>query len=177
MADRSPLAERTTITVFNDHVADPDGLVERLRPFEIVCVMRERTPLPRKILERLPHLKLIASTAIRNASIDLKAASERGIAVAITGYDSTPTLELTWALVLASARHVAVKNASFRAGGWQRTIGSDLAGKTLGVLGLGNIGSQVAPYRTCLRHEGHRVEPKSLRGAGRGGRRAAGSER
>jgi hypothetical protein len=69
MADWSPLAERTTITVFNDHVADPDGLVERLRPFEIVCVMRERTPLPRKILERLPHLKLIASTAIRNAMI------------------------------------------------------------------------------------------------------------
>jgi phosphoglycerate dehydrogenase-like enzyme len=144
IADWSPLAGRATITVFNDHLDDPDAVVARLAPFEVVCVMRERTPLTRGILERLPRLKLIASTAFRNASIDLQAARERGIAVANTGYDSTPTIEMTWALILASARHVVAENASLRSGGWQRSIGNDLKGKTLGVLGLGNIGGEVA---------------------------------
>jgi len=144
MADWSPLAGRAAITVFNDHLDDPDALATRLAPFEVVCVMRERTPLTRGLLERLPRLKLIASTAFRNASIDLQAARERGIAVANTGYDSTPTIEMTWALILASARHVVAENASLRSGGWQRSIGNDLKGKTLGVLGLGNIGGEVA---------------------------------
>ncbi|MEA2768050.1 MAG: hypothetical protein QOD93_1012 [Acetobacteraceae bacterium] len=144
MADWSPLAGRATITVFNDHLDDPDAVVARLQPFEVVCVMRERTPLPRAILERLPNLKLIASTAFQNASIDVKAARERGIAVLHTSYDSTPTIELTWALILAGARHITVENASFRAGGWQRSVGIGLTGKTLGVLGLGNIGGEVA---------------------------------
>jgi phosphoglycerate dehydrogenase-like enzyme len=144
MADWSPLAGRAAITVFNDHLDDPDAVAARLAPFEVVCVMRERTPLTRGLLERLPRLKLIASTAFRNASIDLQAARERGIAVANTGYDSTPTIEMTWALILASARHVVAENASLRSGGWQRSIGNDLKGKTLGVLGLGNIGGEVA---------------------------------
>ena len=144
MADWSPLAGRATITVFNDHLDDPDALAARLAPFEVVCVMRERTPLTRAILERLPRLKLIASTGFVNASIDIQAAHERGIAVAHTGYESTPTIEMTWALILASARHVAAENASLRSGGWQRRIGNDLKGKTLGVLGLGNIGGEVA---------------------------------
>jgi phosphoglycerate dehydrogenase-like enzyme len=144
MADWSPLAGRATITVFNDHLDDPDALAARLAPFEVVCVMRERTPLTRAILERLPRLKLIASTGFVNASIDIQAAHERGIAVAHTGYESTPTIEMTWALILASARHVATESASLRSGGWQRSIGNDLKGKTLGVLGLGNIGGEVA---------------------------------
>ncbi len=144
MADWSPLAGRATITVFNDHLDDPDAVAARLAPFEVVCVMRERTPLTRGLLERLPRLKLIASTGFINASIDLQAARERGIAVAYTGYESTPTIEMTWALILASARHVAAESASLRSGGWQRSIGNDLKGKTLGVLGLGNIGGEVA---------------------------------
>jgi phosphoglycerate dehydrogenase-like enzyme len=144
MADWSSLAGRATITVFDDHLADPDRVVERLRPFDVVCVMRERTPLPRTIIERLPRLKLIASTAGRNASIDGAAAAERGIAVAHTGYDSSPTVELTWALILASARHIVAENASVRSGGWQRGIGDGLRGKTLGILGLGKIGSEIA---------------------------------
>jgi phosphoglycerate dehydrogenase-like enzyme len=81
MADWSSVAGRAEITVFNDHVADPDALVERLRPFDVICVMRERTPLPREVIERLPQLKLIASTGGRNASIDTVAAEERGIRV------------------------------------------------------------------------------------------------
>jgi phosphoglycerate dehydrogenase-like enzyme len=144
MADWSSLDGRATITVFSDHLADPGRVVERLLPFDVVCVMRERTPLPRAIIERLPKLKLIASTAFRNASIDIAAATERNIAVVHTGYDSSPTVELTWALILASTRHIATENASLRSGGWQRMIGDGLRGKILGILGLGNIGSAVA---------------------------------
>src|SRR5262249_21143388 len=115
-----------------------------LRPFDVVCVMRERTPLPHAVIEQLPNLKLIASTGRRNASIDTAAAAECGIAVVNTGYSSTPTVELTWALILAGARHIVSAKASLRSGGWQQSVGDDLAEKTLGIIGLGNIGSRVA---------------------------------
>ncbi len=144
MADWSPLQRRARLATFHDHLAELDAIVARLEPFEIVCVMRERTPLTRGILERLPRLRLIASTGAVNASIDAAAAAERGVKVVHTGYQSTPTVELTWALILAGARHVAAENASLRGGGWQRHVGDDLAGKTLALLGLGNIGGDVA---------------------------------
>ena len=144
MADWSPLAGRADITVFNDHLSNLDEIVDRLLPFDVVCLMRERTPLPRAVIERLPRLKLIASTGTRNAAIDMDAAAERGIVVAHTGYDGRSTVEMTWALILACVRQVALENAHLRAGGWQRTLGDGLHGKTLGVLGLGNIGSEVA---------------------------------
>jgi phosphoglycerate dehydrogenase-like enzyme len=144
LADWSPVAGRAEITVFNDHVSDPLALVERLLPFDIICVMRERTPLPRSIIQQLPQLKMIASTGSRNASIDAEAATERGIVVTGTRYWSTPTIEMTWALILASMRHIVQENAAIRDRGWQISIGEDLQGKTLGVLGLGNIGREVA---------------------------------
>src|SRR6202049_3720287 len=90
MADWSVLSKRAEITVFNDHVSEPSALVERLLPFDVVCAMRERTPLPRHVIERLPNLKLIASTGPGNASIDVAAAGERGIAVVHTGYRPDP---------------------------------------------------------------------------------------
>jgi phosphoglycerate dehydrogenase-like enzyme len=142
--DWSVLRDRAEITVFQNHLADPDAVIERLQPFDVVCVMRERTPLPRNVIERLPNLRLIASTGSGNASIDVAAAADRGIAVVHTGYKSDPTIELTWALILASARHIVTESNSVRSGGWQQTVGTDLGGKTLGVLGLGRIGSQVA---------------------------------
>jgi phosphoglycerate dehydrogenase-like enzyme len=144
LADWSAVTARARVVVFNDHLTDADAIVERLLPFDVVCVMRERTPLSRNIIERLPTLKLIASTGKRNASIDAVTAAERGITVVHTSYTSTPTVELTWALILASARHIVSENASLRTGGWQRTVGDDLADKTLGILGLGSIGSRVA---------------------------------
>jgi phosphoglycerate dehydrogenase-like enzyme len=144
LADWSKVTAQARVTVFNDHLDDPEALVERLAPFDVLCVMRERTPLRRQVIERLPKLKLIASTAMRNASIDADAAAERGIAIVHTSYISSPTVELTWALILAGARHIVSENASLRAGGWQRSVGDDLAGKTLGIIGLGNIGAQVA---------------------------------
>jgi phosphoglycerate dehydrogenase-like enzyme len=143
-ADWSVLGQRADITVFKDHLADPEAVIERLMPFDVICVMRERSPVPRNIIERLPNLKLIASTGDGNASIDVAAAVERGIAVVHTGYRSDPAIEFTWALILASARHIVTESNSVRSGGWQKTVGTDLRGKTLGVLGLGRIGSEVA---------------------------------
>jgi phosphoglycerate dehydrogenase-like enzyme len=143
-ADWLVLRDRADITVFQDHLADPDAVIERLLPFDVVCVMRERTPLPRNVIERLPNLKLIASTGSLNASIDVAVAGDRGIAVVHTGYRSDPTVEFTWALILAGARHIVTESNSLRSGGWQQTVGVDLRGKTLGVLGLGNVGSEVA---------------------------------
>jgi phosphoglycerate dehydrogenase-like enzyme len=144
LADWSVLGDRASVTVFNDHLADADAVVERLQPFDIVCVMRERTPLTRAIIERLPRLRLLASTAFRNAAIDVRAAEQRGIPVVHTGYTSAPTVELTWTLILASARNLVAENTSLRNGGWQRFVGDDMAGQTLGALGLGNVGGAVA---------------------------------
>src|ERR1700756_3514192 len=144
LADWSGVRRHAEITLFNDHVADPSAVVERLRPFEVICVMRERTPLTREILQQLPNLKLIASTGPRNASIDSQAAADFGIAVTPTGYDSTPTIEFTWSLILASMRGIEREAASLKAGGWQIGLGSNLRGKTLAVVGLGNVGKEIA---------------------------------
>ena len=143
-ADWSVIRDRADITVFQDHLNDTDAVIERLLPFDIVCVMRERTPLPRNLVERLPNLKFIASTGPVNASIDVVAAADRGIVVSHTGYRSDPAIDLTWALILASARNIVAESNSMRSGGWQRTVGTELRGKTLGVLGLGRVGSEVA---------------------------------
>lgn len=144
MADWTPVTERADLTVFTDHLSDPDELIERLAGFDVVMVMRERTPLPRSIIERLPRLKMIASTGPFNASIDVAAAQERGIVVGTTGGTVASTVELTWALILAAARNLVGENASVRAGGWQTSVGRELSGRTLGVLGLGRIGARVA---------------------------------
>ncbi len=144
LADWSTVADRADITVFTDHVSDPDDLVARLTPFDVVFVMRERTPLPRTIIERLPNLKMIASTGPFNASIDMAAAEERGIHVGTTGGTVASTVELTWALILAGARNLVTEAVSVRDGGWQTSVGRELSGRTLGVLGLGRIGARVA---------------------------------
>jgi phosphoglycerate dehydrogenase-like enzyme len=144
LADWSAVTARAEVDVFIDHLSDPAAVARRLLPYDIVCVMRERTPLSAQLIERLPNLKFIASTGPRNASIDLKATAARGIDVAHTGYFGSPTVELTWALILASARHVVAEAAAVAGGGWQHTIGEDLSGKTLGIIGLGNLGTQVA---------------------------------
>src|SRR6202166_5193858 len=102
-ADWSVLRDRADITVYQDHLADSDAVIERLLPFDVVCVMRERTPLPRSVIERLPNLKLIASGGPANAAIDVTAARDHAIAVVHTGYRSDPTIEFTWALILATA--------------------------------------------------------------------------
>src|SRR5580698_6267658 len=129
-ADWSVIGRQADITVFEDHLAEPEAVIERLLPFDVICVMRERSPLPRNIIERLPNLKLIASTGAGNSSIDIAAAANRGIAVVHTGYRSDPAIEFTWALILASSRHIVTESNSVRSGGWQQTVGADLRGKT-----------------------------------------------
>jgi phosphoglycerate dehydrogenase-like enzyme len=150
MADWSRIESQAELTVFTDHVAEPDAVVARLQPFDVVCVMRERTPLPREVLERLPRLKMIASTGSRNASIDVQAAQEHHIHVTATGYRSTPTIELTWALILAAVRNLVGEASSLRVGGWQTSVGRELSGRVLGVLGLGRIGSEMARIGTAF---------------------------
>jgi lactate dehydrogenase-like 2-hydroxyacid dehydrogenase len=114
MADWSRVANKAEITGFTDHVSDPDAVVARTQPFDVVCAMRERTPLSREVLERLPRLKMIASTRPGNASIDQQAARERNVQVTDTGYRSTPTIELTWALILAAVRNLVGEASSLR---------------------------------------------------------------
>ncbi len=150
-ADWSPLTARAELTVFTDHLFDVGEIAQRLQPFDAVCVMRERTPFSRELIENLPNLKLIASTGSGNASIDLEAAAERGVEVLHTGYSSTPTIEFTWALILALARNIAGENESLRSGGWQISLGTELAGKTLGLLGLGRVGSAVGVIGRAFR--------------------------
>jgi phosphoglycerate dehydrogenase-like enzyme len=144
LADWTAVSRRAEITVFNDHVTERAVLVQRLADFDVLCVMRERTPLPREVIEQLPRLKLIVSTGARNISIDAEAAKERGIPIKNTGYSSTAAIELTWALILGSARQLRRESDSVRKGGWQTSIGIGLTGNVLGVVGLGSIGSEVA---------------------------------
>lgn len=146
MADWSAVLERAEVSVFNDHLSDADSLVDRLLPFEVVCVMRERTPLNKEILARLVNLKLVVSTGKRNASLDIAACADLGIEVAMTEYVESGAPELTWALLMALARRVVVENANVRSGLWQSTVGVDLRGKTIGIVGLGRIGSKIAAY-------------------------------
>lgn len=135
---------RAHVTVFDDHLDDEDALIERLGPFQAISIMRERTPLPRRVLERLPRLRFIASTGAANPAVDLEAARERGIVVSFTSAAGNGAPELTWALILAAARHLPTEVGQLRGGAWQNGVGLDLEGRTLGVVGLGKIGRRVA---------------------------------
>ena len=132
------------IEVFTEHIGDPDELVRRLAGCEVVVAMRERTPFPAPLLDRLTDLRLLVSTGPGNAAIDMRAARQRGIAVCGTGYFSAPTAEHTWALILAVCRNLPAEAEAMRRGGWQSSIGRGLHGRTLGLLGLGRLGSAVA---------------------------------
>jgi phosphoglycerate dehydrogenase-like enzyme len=143
VADWSPVSG-FDIVVFDDHVADLDAVAQRLRTFEVVVAMRERTAFPRRLLEKLPALQLLVTTGMVNAAIDLDACRDHNIVVCGTGGIASGTAELTWGLILAQLRHIVEEDCRMREGGWQRTLGGDLHGQTLGILGLGRVGSQVA---------------------------------
>lgn len=153
MADWSVLEDKAEVTVFRDHLSDLELLAERLVAFDIICVMRERTPLPRPLLERLPQLKLIVSTGMRNAAIDVQAAKELGVTLCGTRSGGVGAAELTWALIMAAVRHIPEERASVLAGGWQTTVGRGLRGKTLGIIGLGKLGAAVARYAHAFEME------------------------
>ncbi len=140
--DRLPDGLR--IDVFRDTVSDPDALAERLRPFDALVIMRERTPFPRALVERLPNLRLLVTTGMRNRSVDLAACAEKGVTVCGTPGFGNPTVDLTWGLILSLVRRIPEQERALREGRWQVALGNGLEGKALGVLGLGNIGARVA---------------------------------
>jgi phosphoglycerate dehydrogenase-like enzyme len=140
----SELADRVAIDSVQEHIGDEDDLAARLFPYDILLVMRERTPLTASLIERLPNLKLVISTGVRNRSIDLKACAARGVLFCATGSGPLATSELAWGLILALARRIPAEDRGLREGHWQLSVGEGLAGGTLGVVGLGQIGRQVA---------------------------------
>ena len=152
MADWSSLGAGVEVVYFHDHVHDPDQLVSRLAPFDAVVAMRERTPFPATILARLPSLRLLVTAGMANAAIDVDAAHELGVTVcgteAFTG--AFATIELTWGLILAVVRGIPREDASVRNGGWQLGTGPLLMGKTLGIVGLGNLGPLMVPVARAL---------------------------
>ncbi len=144
-ADWSSVQDRVEVTGFTRHFATEDELAEALAGFDIVVTLRERVPFPAGLFARLPRLKLLVASGMRNSVIDFAAAAKHGVTVCGTASSSTPPVELTWALLLGLARGVVTEHNALRAGGpWQSTVGADLHGKRLGLLGLGKIGSRVA---------------------------------
>ncbi|TNB75751.1 D-2-hydroxyacid dehydrogenase family protein [Arthrobacter sp. BB-1] len=139
-------AEGVTTMAFREPFASPEALVSALADVTMVVAMRERTAFPRAVLEKLPTLQLLVTTGMANASIDVAAAAEQGITVCGTPGSPTAAPELTWALLLSLARNLPAEENSLRAGSWQTTVGFELAGKTLGVVGLGKIGRRIAAY-------------------------------
>jgi phosphoglycerate dehydrogenase-like enzyme len=144
LADWKSLGPEVSVQAFGERLLGEDTLAKGLGDFEVIVAMRERTPFPRSLLERLPKLKLLVTTGMRNVAIDAKAAAELGIVVSGTGLLTPPTAELTWGLIIALARHIPQEAQQMRGGGWQSTVGVGLNGKVLGVLGLGKLGGEVA---------------------------------
>ncbi|HVW46642.1 MAG TPA: D-2-hydroxyacid dehydrogenase family protein [Solirubrobacterales bacterium] len=152
------------------HIADPDELVEALAGAEIVVAMRERTPFPAATLDRLPDLKLLITTGMGNVAIDIDAARRGGVVVCGTGGHGPATAELTWGLILGLLRNIPTEDASMRLGGWQTTIGGDLAGSTLGLVGLGRLGRRMVPVAKAFEMDvvawSQNLDPAEARAAG-----------
>ena len=144
IADWKILEPEAEVQAFADNLVDVPHLAERLHTFDAAVLMRERTPFPRALFERLPNLRLIVTAGMRNASIDMAAAAEKGVLVTGTDMLGHPTAELTWGLIIGLLRHIPFEAAAMRNGLWQTTLGQGLKGKTLGVIGLGRLGAQVA---------------------------------
>ena len=131
------------ITVFRDHLVEEEKIAARLTPFPVVCIMRERTPFPKSLLARLPNLRCLVTAGTQNRAVDIPAATAQGVRVCGTRNAVLRTTELNWALTLALARRITIEDKAMRAGEWQKTIGTDLIHKTLGVVGLGRLGTRV----------------------------------
>ncbi|MER7705928.1 D-2-hydroxyacid dehydrogenase family protein [Kitasatospora sp. NPDC097605] len=145
IADWSPIADRVEVVAFREHPASEDELVAAVADFDIVVTLRERVAFPAAVFARLPRLRLLVASGMRNSVIDHAAAHAHGVTVCGTASSSTPPVELTWALLLGLARGLVEESTALRTGGpWQSTVGADLAGSRLGLLGLGKIGARVA---------------------------------
>ena len=146
MADWSRLRAAHEVMVFDRPFASEAAAVAALAEFEVVTIMRERTPFPRSVFAMLPKLELLVTTGHRNAAIDMQAAADHGVVVCGTDAPGHATAELAFGLIIALSRHLAFEAQAMRDGRWQTTVGRDLRGRTLGLLGLGRLGSQMAGY-------------------------------
>ena len=144
LADWSSLRSQHQVTVFNHAFETEAAARQALAGFDVVCLMRERTPFPKSLIDALPNLKLMITAGMRNASVDMDAAKARGITVCGTTSGNTATAELAMGLIVALARNLHIEFANMREGRWQTTVGHDLHGKTIGLVGLGRLGGQVA---------------------------------
>ena len=151
MADWSGLERDHEVTFFDQPYEGLDGFARRLAGYQILGVMRERSPIGRDLLERLPELKMIATAGMRNAAIDLDCARERGVAVCGTDGSADSTPELAWGHIISLARNIHIENGRMREGRWITTLGLDLAGKTLGIVGLGRLGRRMAEIAQSFR--------------------------
>ncbi|MEV5141975.1 D-2-hydroxyacid dehydrogenase family protein [Streptomyces syringium] len=138
------LPDGADVRFFSDHLVGPDAVAERLADFDAVVAMRERTAFTAEVLARLPRLKLLVTAGMHNAAIDLGAAARHGVVVSGTRMTPFPAAELTWALILELSRRAGAQDAGLRSGSWQSGVGTGLAGGTLGVVGLGKLGTRVA---------------------------------
>lgn len=150
MADWSRLKANHSLEVFDDPFPDENAVVRALQSFDVICAMRERTPFPATLIERLPNLRLIVTSGRRNAAIDMAAAKKRNVLVCGTDSPAHSTAELTMGLMLALARNIHVEASGMQAGGWQTTVGRDLNGLTLGLIGLGRLGGLVASFGSAF---------------------------
>jgi phosphoglycerate dehydrogenase-like enzyme len=150
MADWHRLDGRAEVVAIHEHVPDVDRLAATLQDFDAVMLVRERTRFPRALIERLPRLKLIITAAMWNVAIDIEAATDHGVQVCGTGDWSFAAAELALGLMLSLARHIPHEDRAMRAGGWQTTLGCGVHGKTLGVIGLGSLGGQMARFGQVL---------------------------
>src|ERR1700722_12204160 len=171
MADWSTVGNDVEIKVFNEHLGAPDKVIAALQGFAIVCAMRERTAFPRAVIEALPELKLLITTGMRNASIDLEAARARGVTVCGTPAFGNATAAIATGLMLDLARRISYENARLKAGAaWQTTIGLDLEGMTLALLGLGKLGTRMAEIGRAFKMDviawSQNLTPEKCREAG-----------
>ena len=144
LVDWSKFKGSCEIKVFNQPFENEDHAIENLKSFDALIIMRERTPMTKKLMDGCPNLKFIATSGMRNLGIDLEHAKSKGIIVSGSEGNKNPTAELTWALILGLARNIKQESENMYQGYWQTTIGFELKGKTLGIMGLGNLGSMVA---------------------------------
>ena len=152
VADWSPLKDRADITVFNEPFSSTDEAAAALKDFEIICAMRERTPFPRALFAALPKLKLLITSGMRNAAIDMEAAKDHDVVLCGTQWGRDPTAPLTMGLILELTRHIGFENNKLKSGTpWQTTLGPDVEGMNLGIIGLGKLGTRVGEIGKAFR--------------------------
>ena len=149
-ADWDSLPDGCTVTSFGEALGDEDAIANRLKDFDVIIGMRERTPFPKSLISKLPNLKLLITTGLRNMSFDVAAANDQGVVVCGTVSQATPAAELTWGLVLSLFKQIPLENTVMHAGCWQKAFPATMHGKTIGIIGLGKLGSRIAAYASVF---------------------------